>query len=324
MTGDEYQAAVHKIVNEIDRLVIDPKKRTCFRNSIAKLCAMVEESGNHLEQCLNDPKLRIDVKAKEKLIEKMDRLHIEVNKLCHKFNAASQTGDQETVGQIDKLLKKKNRQYEKFATECNKPLAPGYVRYGYWDWGFLTVPHAKYPCWLKPGAVNPLLWFGIFGSASIQRKPTEDEKLMCHYVLLAVIHDYELRDSGTPTDSSICSDDYKGKWFERDRFYEEIGKYYHYPDQKATLKYCSATAREKLSQLNRAFEHVEKDLAGKQGNKRSIIGWIVEVIIALALLVICLYFFGIVTGIFIFAALLTILYYLGWLEPIRTFIYNIF
>lgn len=56
---------------------------------------------------------------------------------------------------------------------------------------------------------------------------------------------------------------------------------------------------------------------------KKIIGWIVEVFIALALLVICLCFFGVVTGIFVFAAMLTIFHLLGWLEPIRAFIYNI-
>jgi len=56
---------------------------------------------------------------------------------------------------------------------------------------------------------------------------------------------------------------------------------------------------------------------------RRIIGWIVEGIIALALLVICSYFFGLVTGILVLAALLTIFYYLGWLEPTKAFIHKI-
>ena len=112
--------------------------------------------------------------------------------------------------------------------------------------------------------VNPLLWFGIFGNASLQRKPEDNEKLMCAYVLLAIIHDYELRYSGTPIDSYIFSDDYKGKWFERDNFCEDVWKYYHYYNQYADLIHHPATANEKLPQLNRTLEHVEHDLASTQ------------------------------------------------------------
>ena len=76
-----------------------------------------------------------------------------------------------------------------------------------------------------------------------------------------------------------------------------------------------------------AFQAVRQDVQidkktpaePEQAKRRSIIGWIVEVIIALVLLAVCLYVFGVVTGIFIFAALLGIFYYLGWLEPIKAF-----
>ncbi len=46
--------------------------------------------------------------------------------------------------------------------------------------------------------------------------------------------------------------------------------------------------------IEAALERVKNDPAKTEGNKRSIIAWIAEVIIALALLVICLYFFGVV------------------------------
>lgn len=85
---------------------------------------------------------------------------------------------------------------------------------------------------------------------------------------------------------------------------------------------------DKKSFLEVAMMSIQREVANKsaekgQAKRRSVIGWIVEVFIALALLVICLYFFGVVTGIFVFAALLTIFHLLGWLEPIRAFIYNI-
>ncbi|MFH1883967.1 MAG: hypothetical protein ABIL62_14815 [Planctomycetota bacterium] len=56
------------------------------------------------------------------------------------------------------------------------------------------------------------------------------------------------------------------------------------------------------------------------GKWRRIIGWIVEGIITLALLIIFSYFFGLATGIFVLAALFTIFHLLGWLDPIKAFI----
>lgn len=82
------------------------------------------------------------------------------------------------------------------------------------------------------------------------------------------------------------------------------------------------TAKE-LRRVAKLMEEVQKSTEPEQVKRRSIIGRIVEVIIAIALLVVCSYVFGMVTGIFIFAALLTIFHLLGWLEPIRAFIYNI-
>lgn len=99
--------------------------------------------------------------------------------------------------------------------------------------------------------VNPLLWFGISGNAGIQRKPTQDESLMCEYVRLAVVHDFELRQ---PTDKPIFADRYTGKWFRRDEFRNKVGAFYHYPNGDSL-----ATAEEKLSQLNRALERIKAD-----------------------------------------------------------------
>ncbi len=95
--------------------------------------------------------------------------------------------------------------------------------------------------------VNPLLWFGIFGHADIQRKPSKDESLMCEYIRLAVIHDYELKQ---PTDKPIFSDKYAGKWFRRDEFRNDVGAFYHY---------FNYNSEERLSQLNRALGRIKMD-----------------------------------------------------------------
>lgn len=181
MAGDEYQAAIHRMVNEIDWLVTNNfATRAVFTGHINRFCKMVEDYGQAQQpysKKLEDTKKRIErSKPPERFVGKS------LTDIC--------------------------------------PPPEGYVKMNYWDNYFVNVPIGTIYRSAEP--VNPLLWFGVFGNAGIQRKPEDDEKLICEYVRLAVIHDYELRYSGTPTDSYIISDEYKGKWFERDKFCEGI------------------------------------------------------------------------------------------------------
>ncbi len=218
MTGDEYQAAFHKIVNKVDQLVTNnPAVRAVFTGHIDQLCKLAEDYGQSQQP------------YSKKLEDARNR--IEQSKNPKRF-----------VG--------------KFLTDICPP-PKGYVKMNSWDNCCINVPRDTIYRPAEPA--NPLLWFGIFGDTSIQRKPTEDEKLMCDYVRMAVIHDYELR---SPTDNYIFSADYKGKWFEWDSFREAAWGYYH-PCPNQGITYRLATAQEKVSQLNRALDHVEKDLAKK-------------------------------------------------------------
>jgi hypothetical protein len=108
---------------------------------------------------------------------------------------------------------------------------------------------------------NPLLWLGLFGIAGLQRKPKDNEILMCEYVRLAIIHDIELKPSLAVT--PFFSAKYEGKWFERDRFSQKVWKYYYYPYEESPL-FHRFNAQEKLSQLDCAFQRVQADLIGKQ------------------------------------------------------------
>jgi hypothetical protein len=144
------------------------------------------------------------------------------------------------------------------------PPPKDWVKMNYWDNPFINVDMGVIYRPTEP--VNPLLWLGIIGNASLQRKPEENEKLMCEYVRLAITHDYELRYSGTPTDIPIISVDYKGKWFQRDKFCEDVWKYYHY-NQGPDLLHYPATDHEKLTQLDRAFARVQTDIAGERQKK---------------------------------------------------------
>ncbi|MGA2091847.1 MAG: hypothetical protein ABSH16_00370 [Sedimentisphaerales bacterium] len=160
-------------------------------------------------------------------------------------------------------LKKAEKRWKQEGTKLSLaeycPPPKGWVETNSWDNPFINVDSRVIFSPAEP--VNPLLWFGIFGSSGIQRTPNESEKLMCEYVRLAIIHDYELRYSGTPTDSYIFSAEYKGRWFQRDKFCKDVWEYYHYDNQPADLLHYSAVPQEKLSQLNRAFARVQTDIA---------------------------------------------------------------
>ena len=179
-------------------------------------------------------------------------------KLVEDYGQAQQPYSKKLEDARNRIERSKNlkRFVGKFLTDICPP-PKGYVKMNSWDNCCINVPRGT--IYRPADPANPLLWFGIFGDTSIQRKPTEDEKLMCDYVRMAVIHDYEVFHSGTPTDNYIFSADYKGKWFEWDSFHKAAGGYYH-PHPNQGITYHAATAQEKLSQLNRALDHVKADI----------------------------------------------------------------
>lgn len=88
------------------------------------------------------------------------------------------------------------------------------------------------------------------------------------------------------------------------------------------LRHIAEMVREELA-TEKPAEPEQRTAPAKRERIKRIIGWIFKGFIALTLLLICLYVFGVVTGIFIFAALLTIFHYLGWLEQITAIIEKI-
>jgi hypothetical protein len=215
-----------EIVNEVDKLVLDKAIRNKFTNHIKRLCKMVEDYGQ----------------AQQPYSKKLENAEKRIGKFTPK--------------QLEKY-KLPNGQIEiSLVDVCPPP--KGYIKMNYWDNYFINVPLETIYRPKEP--VNPLLWFGLFGNSGLQRIPSKSEKLMCDYVCLAIIHDYEIRFSGTPSDRYICSDkDYKGKWFRRDEFFKDIWEYYHYDTERTGLWHLPATDQEKLSQLERALGHVKED-----------------------------------------------------------------
>ncbi len=183
-----------------------------------------------------------------------------------KLENAKKQIDKFTPEQLEKYKLPNGRIEISLVDVCPPP--EGYVKMNYWDNYFVNIPLGTIYRPKEP--VNPLLWFGISGNASLQRKPDDNEKLMCEYVRLAIIHDYVLRYSGTPTDSYIFNDNYKGRWFQRDEFCKDVWAYYHYVNQSPDLIHMPATAQEKLSQLSRALKHVQADLSLKSVKAKTV------------------------------------------------------
>lgn len=91
------------------------------------------------------------------------------------------------------------------------------------------------------------------------------------------------------------------------------------PETVRRLRYIAEMVREELASEKPTETEPDTTPAKRQRTKR-IIGWIFKGFIALTLLLICLYVFGVVTGIFIFASVLTCLHLLGYLEQFNTLI----
>lgn len=82
----------------------------------------------------------------------------------------------------------------------------------------------------------------------------------------------------------------------------------------------SENTGERTSQKTKQGETERNTTPAKRWGIKKITGWIFKGFIALTLLLICLYVFGVVTGIFIFASVLTCLHLLGYLEQFNTLI----
>jgi hypothetical protein len=228
MTDNQHQATVHKIANKVDRLIMDVSIRARFTEHIDRFCKVVEDYGQALQPYAKK------LERAEKRIEKFTPEQLEKYKLPN--------------GTIEVSL----------VDVC--PPQKDWIKMSYTDNFCVKVPMSVIRRPREP--VNPLLWFGIFGNAGIQRKPTENEKLMCEYVLLAAIHDGELQQ---PTDRPLFSDKYDGKWFLRDDFRERLWSYYFYDANtypsitKIFGPEVPESESERLLRLNRALEHVLAD-----------------------------------------------------------------
>lgn len=191
------------------------------------------------------------------------------------------------------------------ALSLDVPVPKPYFQLLWWR-RFNLTDEEVFGCWRPPlKQIRPDPWVTLIpekGKQSLPPVQSQEQEYERYYVVLTSIHDNMLTGFQSISKTIWPTELADSVWFRFTR-----GQPYG-PDKPF---------------IEAALERVKTDRARTEGNKRSIITWIVEVIIVLALIVICLYFFGVVTGIFVFAALLAVFDYLGWLKPIKEFIYSI-
>ncbi len=187
---EQHRDEVHKIAIKIDRLITDsPQAKSHFTEYINRFCKMVEDFGQALQ-----PYEMPFRKALEK---------------------------------IRKAPKFRNMTEYKIFCEARKrcPLPKNWIEIPWQDTKFIKVgdylPAQFIKCNAQPqNVVNPTVWFELEPQLITRQKaPTEDEKLMCEYVLLGVVHDRMIR---TPTEKLFPIS--VGKWFDRLGFYDKVSE----------------------------------------------------------------------------------------------------
>jgi len=229
---ENYKTTVNKIVNQINSLIIkNPNIKDVFINNINQLCKMVDK------YCKAQEPFSKKLKKAQQKINKFTSEQFEQHKNLHGY-----------VSPIDL---------------CPEP--KGYINIHYIDKLFINTSDIN--IYRAPGSINPLLWFGFFGNASLQRRPSEKEKLMCNYVLLAIIHDYVILSSSRPTDHLIYPRYEDRKYFKLEKFYRELGKYYCNQTYEESL-YHPASLQGNLLHLDRVFEHLKVDIKKQMINEK--------------------------------------------------------
>ncbi len=243
------KTALQDVKMDIESRKKDNKIISVFSSSSSPTVRTIHDIANIVDQLITN----------NKEADALFRSHI--NKLCEMIENYGQA-----LQPYANKLKNAEKQWKEDKTE-DKTLAEfcpppeGWIEIDRDDNLFIKVNASVICRPLKP--VNPLLWFGLFGNANLQRLPTEKEKTSCHCFLLAIIHDWELQYSGTPLDKRIIPVDYNGKWFKLNEFRDKVGEYYHYEYQNPNIPFYPATAQERLSQLNRVLEYIRAEITKK-------------------------------------------------------------
>lgn len=170
------------------------------------------------------------------------QLREEVNRLCEMVEKRKEV--------IRPIVKEANKQ-----AETTKGIVRGTPRDGYYfGCEYNTFCKAAEQCgflhWLPAEPPNPIEWFPGFSVVPLGgdlkfRGMKPDEEFMVNAVILASIHDGEMRKRNPYASQFVCHNEpYAGRVFERDNFLLELWRYF---------VGCSL---EKQTQLERALQNV--------------------------------------------------------------------
>jgi len=180
----------------------------------------------------------------------------------------------ENYGQALQKYEKEAKSNPRLKDSDAGPPHEGWVWYSDWDSSFVGDKMWN-AFWRTPDPVNPLLWFeqeGLHGTPT--RAPNNEEKLMCEYVLLAVIHDEYIQQTDLTGRLIFWDRNYKGTWFQRNKFSQALWNIYYYVKNELV-------ANEKRAKVERALQHVYADLTKdptETGHRQSKIGFLQELL----------------------------------------------
>jgi len=201
-----------QIINEIHKHI------GFFQEHWETFCRMVEDHGEHVEKCRNDPACEYDQAEYYRREEQRHELARDLRELLRKSVDAINAGDRKTAKRYNGLIEKKKVEIERLKPDPDPP-EPGCVKYEFSNFHYMTNTMETAVFWIKPGPVNPLLWFGLFGNQGIQRGPTDEEELICYCAWLSILHDCEDTEFLEWSEKRIFRKDaYKGTYFMRDDF----------------------------------------------------------------------------------------------------------
>ncbi len=198
-----------------------------FRKHWTKFCQMVEDYGEHVKNCMNDPKFKYDIKERDRLSERRDEIYEDGVELVRRIEEARTGGDEEAVKRYRQAKEQKELEYQAAPSELAPP-EPGCVLY-HWDEPCFLKNHIV--CapkddlfrrfWIKPGPVNPLRWFRQPAAYTQPQNLQGEELIIYSCALLSMAHDI-WEDLGPGEPRIFYCEPYQGKLFQRDKFCEDL------------------------------------------------------------------------------------------------------
>lgn len=148
-------------------------------------------------------------------------------RLTHKLNDAYAARDNKEIKKYRKYIRKNQAAEKKLREPRLEPPKPGCVGSWLQLTSYLNVPSDSWNLnfWVRPGPVNPLLWFDVIVGMPVgtQKDLDDGEPLMRDTTILSVIHDVGGK-LGSSEERIYSHQKYTGKYFARGDFCFDLWK----------------------------------------------------------------------------------------------------